>query len=69
MRPWRCSTAPSLSASPTQPITDRMRAAHIRDVAAALKQGVINADEAAQLESLAKAVSRSSPSTISRRRN
>jgi acyl-CoA dehydrogenase len=40
-----------------QPLRDRMRAARVRDTDAALKQGVINAEEAAQLKATAEAVS------------
>jgi acyl-CoA dehydrogenase len=40
-----------------QPIRDRMRAAHVRDIDQALKQGTITPEEAAQLRVLAQAVS------------
>jgi len=40
-----------------QPIRDRMRAARVRDIDQALKQGTISANEAAQLRKLAEAVS------------
>jgi acyl-CoA dehydrogenase len=39
-----------------QPIRDRMRAAHVREIDQGVKQGTINADEAAQLRKAAEAV-------------
>ena len=40
-----------------QPIRDRMHAARVRDIDQAVKQGTINADEAAKLRATAEAVS------------
>ena len=39
-----------------QPLRDRMRSAHVHDIEAAQRQGVINAQEALQLRSTAEAV-------------
>jgi acyl-CoA dehydrogenase len=40
-----------------QPVRDRMRAAHVRDIGQAEQQGTITAEEAAQLRAVAEAVS------------
>src|SRR5215469_2599033 len=44
-------------AAEVQPIRDRMHAARVRDIDQAVKQGTINADEAARLKAAADAVS------------